>query len=1151
MSIRRMMLAIMSTFSDLVKSLIQDIKLRVLLAYGVFEAESCLQTQLDAVNDIGLLQDATIVITPNGYNEDILHTVKGNAITTPYNLAEYTEAFINIQSLGLNNTISTTDINPFGVAKSLRMISNASNTAHRFTKNAFFVQKTSTYTYSVYLKKGSGATAPDVMQLLIQRGGALDVSANFNLITGVTTNPLNCTSSINNTGLTSGWWRCSITLSINASTSISMGGAFCNNNPLAGTSPTYVDATTSDALVFGFQIEDNTSATTYQPVLFTQVLERGYAQHVRSTTGYRVESTGLVREVPQENLLAASENMLLSTVTKTLLTVIPNTEPSPIANSIPMLLNDGTGAGRRRIANSTPILIFTGDELMLSVYAKKAQHDWIQVSPVNANYNTDDWANFNLATGTIGNKGPTATAYIESIGNGWYRCSVLCRAVNNVTQQIDICQSIGNVNGGRYPNLSGTNQNVFYICGNTITRGNTVKPYYPTTLRTNTPRIDYTDGSCPTLLLEQASTNLLLRSEEFNDGGWLKSNITVTSNTDIAPNGFSTADTLTASSSNGFIKQLGAAVNTNVPRIFSVFLKRKTGIGNILLEMGHQQQIVTINSSNWIRCSLLNTALTSTTSISAGTYTVTTSTPHNLVTGDNIRWVNVGTISGSGIPNGVSTTVTVTSPTQYTFTSTVTTATCNSLHYINFGKVIISTSGDEVYAWGAQLELTSTTLQSGYYEPTSYIPTINSAVTRDGDFLHLSKIQENNLLNNTYTLFWEAKKIGGGATNDCYIGLLENYNTVNPNAIFIAGFPISGRKLDNNVGTTLFTSTLYQPSSQNYHRGIITCNNGVFEIWIDGSKLTTTSLVNYQALKLLTLRGVASGITRFKQVLGWNKVLNRAEIDLLFAYPYFNAGYTPVNNELQQIINRANAEGFTIPSTTILGHCDTLITEMKNDGVWNLTDVYFNFAYNNVALANWARINWKNPYGGLGIASLVGAGITYQTNGFKSNGTGSFITTNFNPAIASFNFTQNNAGTMITISQIGTSADSNFSYVYFTNNGTWEFRASATNPFLSMNTSTVWQFPGGTTNRITGTKALMRDTSTNVRRVESATVFTNTITANSFTNSNMLIWNNSNPGNDSCVSQFWVGGSITNTQIQNYRTYYNTYLVNIGLTAFA
>jgi hypothetical protein len=30
-----------------------------------------------------------------------------------------------------------------------------------------------------------------------------------------------------------------------------------------------------------------------------------------------------------------------------------------------------------------------------------------------------------------------------------------------------------------------------------------------------------------------------------------------------------------------------------------------------------------------------------------------------------------------------------------------------------------------------------------------------------------------------------------------------------------------------------------------------------------------------------------------------------------------------------------------------------------------------------------------------------------------------------------------------------------------------------------------------------------------------------------------------------------MGASISNTQIDNFRTYYNTYLTNIGLTAFA
>ena len=37
---------------------------------------------------------------------------------------------------------------------------------------------------------------------------------------------------------------------------------------------------------------------------------------------------------------------------------------------------------------------------------------------------------------------------------------------------------------------------------------------------TDVPRLDYSDGSCPSLLLEPASTNLALYSQEFTNSYW-------------------------------------------------------------------------------------------------------------------------------------------------------------------------------------------------------------------------------------------------------------------------------------------------------------------------------------------------------------------------------------------------------------------------------------------------------------------------------------------------------------------------------------------------------------------------------------------------------------------------------------------------------
>ncbi len=1117
------------TLGSFVQGLIDAFKARVLAFPGTFEAESCLKTQLDDVNNINLLQDATIVITPNGVNEGILHTVKGNTITTPYNLAVFTESVGMVSaSVGLNNQFNVTESNPFGVNRATRYVSNASAGGHRFTTLLLFPNINTTFTFSAYLKKGIGTTAPDVMQLIVQRGGVNDVFANFNIVTGVIGTTGNCTATINNIGIAAGWWRCSITFT--STLAFNTGVAFCNNNISATVaSPSYVDALTSDIYVVGLQIEAGSTATTYQPILFTQLLERGYLEHTRSTTGYKVDSDGSVNETPQANLIPNSE--AFNSWSNINGSVIINNEIAP--NGTPTadsILITGISYRTQLVATTyyatTPI-----DNYVYSIYVKPI-NTTVFIMGRESSF-TVNRANFSLIGGGTVTSAVGCTATITLETNGFYRCAIYYTAVSLANPMMQNGTAVGTVGVA--------------LWGAMVTRGTTLTPYYPSSLRTNTPRLDYTDGSCPTILIEGAATNRILRSSEFDNASWVKSNLTTTLNTEIAPNGLLEADTLTATANGGWVRQNVAG--SFVISIFSVYLKRKTGTGNITLETGNQSSIVSINSSTWTRVWLLNRNNNGTYSVTSGVYTITTVLPHNLTTGDQ---VSIDCVGGGGADHtGV---VTVTGANTFTTTfGAVTTGGANANVYAAFGRIIFQTSGDEVYAWGAQLETPSNTFINNYYEPTSYIPTTTATATRGADSLNLYKIRENNLLNNTFSLFWEVKKIGG-STNVAtfHLALTDTINSIGANSIYIGGVPLLAAKRDNGVSTSILSNTVYQPLATNYYKGLLTCNNGIIELWIDGSKLSSTTFVNYDKLLLLNLACFAdNGIARFKQVFGWNRVLSSAELDLLFAYPYFNAGYTPVNNELQQVVNRANAEGFTIPSTTILGHCDTLITAMKNDGAWNLTDAYFNFAYNNINLSNWSRINWKNPYGGLGIATLVGAGITYQTNGFKSNGTGSFIRTNFNPAIAGFNFTLNNAGTMITVSQIGTSADTSFAYVYFTNSGGWEFRASIINPFLSVNTSTFWQFPGGTTNRIIGTKALMRDNSTNVRRVESATVFTNTITANSFTNNNITIWNNSNPGNDSCVSQFWVGASLTNSQIQNFRTYYNTYLTSIGLTAFA
>ncbi len=58
------------------------------------------------------------------------------------------------------------------------------------------------------------------------------------------------------------------------------------------------------------------------------------------------------------------------------------------------------------------------------------------------------------------------------------------------------------------------------------------------------PRLDYTGGGCPSLLLEPQRTNLALSSEDFtNLTYWFPTNVTTTANTTISPDGTLNADT--------------------------------------------------------------------------------------------------------------------------------------------------------------------------------------------------------------------------------------------------------------------------------------------------------------------------------------------------------------------------------------------------------------------------------------------------------------------------------------------------------------------------------------------------------------------------------------------------------------------------------
>ena len=103
----------------------------------------------------------------------------------------------------------------------------------------------------------------------------------------------------------------------------------------------------------------------------------------------------------------------------------------------------------------------------------------------------------------------------------------------------------------------------------------------------------------------RARYNQLTYSEQFDNADWVKTSVTPSSNTDTAPDGTLTADTLAATGANGTALQSFTALAASY--IFSVWLKRKTGTGNIDITAGSGTYVTQTVTSTWTRFTVTQT----------------------------------------------------------------------------------------------------------------------------------------------------------------------------------------------------------------------------------------------------------------------------------------------------------------------------------------------------------------------------------------------------------------------------------------------------------------------------------------------------------------------------------------------------------------
>jgi hypothetical protein len=208
-----------------------------------------------------------------------------------------------------------------------------------------------------------------------------------------------------------------------------------------------------------------------------------------------------------------------------------------------------------------------------SVYAKAGTANYLAFYNIASSI-PRAW--YNLSNGTIESTLNKIDAKIESVGNGWYRCSM---TYNQNISEVNVYVSDAN---NSFSSAIGSS---IYIQDAQLELGLAASPYIPTTTTTaqagvleNTPRLNYTTGVAnPYLLIEPQRSNLV---DDYSGYTWNSFNGAAISftGTEQSPEGFNNAVTWTFGGSSGEVVQRSSiSISNSTTYTISGYFKLTSG----------------------------------------------------------------------------------------------------------------------------------------------------------------------------------------------------------------------------------------------------------------------------------------------------------------------------------------------------------------------------------------------------------------------------------------------------------------------------------------------------------------------------------------------------------------------------------------------
>jgi hypothetical protein len=403
---------------------------------------------------------------------------------------------------------------PNGSTLADKLIASATTAIHNISQTV--TASSAAHTFSIYLK------AAELTTVSIRSGRSGNfVNADINLSLGTIASPTTGGTATNGSSsiqrVSNDWYRCSVTGSNLGDGQIADAIYIPDDASLPGDG-------TSGIYIWGAQLEQSSTVGDYVPT--TSTINSAPRFDHDPTTG---ESLGLLVEEARTNLSLQSEDFSNAYWVKTSCTITSNESTAPNGTlTADLWTNTGSpGVIENSITKDTTARTYTSSL-------------WVKGTLTQLTVSLDDGTTvnrgrvqYNLSTnvvGTVFNDGlfTNTSGTLTRFPGGWVRVTMTTTTSSGITIRLR-------------PFFSGTGSTA-RIWGAQVEEGAFPTSYIPTVASTVTRAADV--ASITGSNFGVTRTNLLVRSEEFDNAAWTKTRSSVTANAITAPNGTLTADQL-------------------------------------------------------------------------------------------------------------------------------------------------------------------------------------------------------------------------------------------------------------------------------------------------------------------------------------------------------------------------------------------------------------------------------------------------------------------------------------------------------------------------------------------------------------------------------------------------------------------------------